>query len=206
MKLDFFGIDGLKGIYMIKKCLNCNKKYKIISKVHRFCSERCRTNYKSRQYYHKHISKERIRGHNKNLTGSGIYTALKNINTNPKFHIRIDGSTPKLLISLNEFKLWYNNQEKICHYCKRTIEELHKHEKRFLNVNRMTIDRADNAKNYTLSNIRLACPTCNSLKSSLFTEQEMLKIGKIIQLKFQNKQEIIKNNNIILHPYNCRSR
>ncbi len=113
---------------------------------------------------------------------AGIYSVLK------------DGLTRKgkkrkelLKISKEEFVKWYNSQLKICHYCKRTFKEI-KSEKDSLNnkINRLTIDRVDNKKPYEIGNIVLACYRCNSIKGDYFTEDEMMKIGKIIYEKWNS--------------------
>lgn len=57
--------------------------------------------------------------------------------------------------------------------------------------NRLTIDRKNNNGNYCIDNIVLACYRCNTIKGDFFTEQEMLKIGKII--KERGRKWIIKN-------------
>jgi hypothetical protein len=46
--------------------------------------------------------------------------------------------------------------------------------------NRLTVDRLDNNKGYENGNLALSCMRCNGVKSDYFTEEEMLKIGKII--------------------------
>ena len=86
-----------------------------------------------------------------------------------------------------EFMFWYDNQEKKCHYCKRILDEILADTEDSLNrrVRRLSIDRIDNSKGYTIDNIVLCCFRCNYTKSDFFTEKEMLKIGKIIQNKLR---------------------
>jgi hypothetical protein len=50
----------------------------------------------------------------------------------------------------------------------------------------LTIDRKDNNFGYTSKNIVLACDICNVVKSNIFTEKEMLEIGKIIKKRYKN--------------------
>ena len=88
----------------------------------------------------------------------------------------------EFLLEKEQFAKWYNKQEKKCHYCKRTFEEckkdsLNESKKRF------TIDRTNNDKGYLQDNIVLSCYRCNAVKSNYFTEEEMLKIGDIINVK-----------------------
>ena len=107
------------------------------------------------------------------LTSKRIYGILKNNTRN---------RGKELIITEEDFVNWYNNQEKICHYCKRTLEEIKqdiKENKKF--KNRLSIDRKDNNKGYTLDNMALACRRCNSIKSDYFTEQEMIEIGKLLK-------------------------
>ena len=48
---------------------------------------------------------------------------------------------------------------------------------------RLTIDRKDNDRGYTIDNIVLSCNRCNMIKGNFFNEQDMLKIGKIVMRK-----------------------
>jgi hypothetical protein len=42
------------------------------------------------------------------------------------------------------------------------------------------LDRADNARGYTLDNVRPCCGECNRIKSNVFTYEEMRVIGSVI--------------------------
>jgi len=85
------------------------------------------------------------------------------------------------LITLEDFKLWYNNQEQKCYYCNRTLNEIQQDIRENDKYNhRLTIDRKDNAKGYSLDNITLACYRCNTIKGDYFTEKEMVEIGRIV--------------------------
>lgn len=89
-----------------------------------------------------------------------------------------------LEITPEEFTDWYNNQEKICYYCGRSIKEVQQSNDAFnKKIYRLTIDRKNNDIGYTKNNICLCCYRCNSIKSDYFTEEEMLKIGQIIKEK-----------------------
>jgi 5-methylcytosine-specific restriction endonuclease McrA len=107
----------------------------------------------------------------------GIYSTIKDGLNNKKQPRKI-----LLKISKDDFVEWYNSQEKICFYCKRTFEETQSDE---LNrkVHRLTIDRIDNSKGYERGNLALACLRCNAIKNNYFTKEEMLIIGKIIHDK-----------------------
>jgi len=84
----------------------------------------------------------------------------------------------KFLISKEEFLEWYQKQPKKCHYCLIKESELSRIKQFRSKTKRLTIDRKDNAKPYTLDNIVLACHRCNTIKGGTFTEQEMLEIAK----------------------------
>ena len=46
---------------------------------------------------------------------------------------------------------------------------------------RLEIDRKDNNKGYEKGNLALCCCRCNTIKSDFFTEEEMFKVGAIIE-------------------------
>jgi len=102
----------------------------------------------------------------------GIYNILKRTAKERKLK----------LLSRDDFIKWYNATEKICQYCKRTLEEI-QHDKieNSNNIRRLSIDRKDNNKGYVLSNLGLACYRCNHVKGNYFSESQMLKIGNILK-------------------------
>ena len=89
----------------------------------------------------------------------------------------------KVLISQSDFIDWYNNQRKLCFYC--NIPELLvvKFAKGKMR-SRLTIDRLDPKGTYQKDNIVLACGICNTVKSDIFTKDEMKEIAKIIRAKW----------------------
>jgi 5-methylcytosine-specific restriction endonuclease McrA len=101
----------------------------------------------------------------------GIYIILKN-NANKR--------NIKIKITKKDFIKWYNKQTQECYYCKRTLKEIKK-DKHYSKTIRLTIDRINNNKDYTLDNIVLACWICNSIKSNIFNKKEMILIGKILK-------------------------
>ena len=145
----------------------------------------------ARKYYHSHKekclqsrrnyflkNKESYRKYRREWrysTPAGIYACIKE-------GVRHNGRGHKLTISKKEFTDWYNSQEKICFYCKRTHKEA---QSDILNrkINRLTIDRIDNNRGYEKDNIVLACYRCNAIKNNYFTQDEMMKIGDIIRAK-----------------------
>ncbi len=82
-------------------------------------------------------------------------------------HIPID-------IKLGEFTKWGEHQEPNCYYCGRELCVAPGQKK----LDGLSIDRKDNNKGYTLSNVVLSCNRCNMAKGSWFTEKEMLEIAQ----------------------------
>ena len=109
----------------------------------------------------------------------GIFQILKN---NVRVHNeRKNSKKIKIVVIREDFIKWYDNQEKNCYYCSKTLAELKLNVKDPFYKNRLSIDRKDNDKDYELKNMVLACYRCNTIKGDYFTEQEMLEIGKIIK-------------------------
>jgi len=82
-------------------------------------------------------------------------------------------------ITKQQFIVWHTKQIKKCIYCGIKENELPKNLLLTLNKGfKLTIDRKNNNKGYTLNNITLCCLRCNFIKSDFFTYKEMLKIGK----------------------------
>ena len=94
---------------------------------------------------------------------------------------RCNHNKSKLKITKQSFLDWYNNQKKICEYCKILESDWLKSKDTLTRkFYRLQIDRKDNNKGYSLGNIVLACPRCNFTKSNFFNYNQMLKIGRII--------------------------
>ena len=110
-------------------------------------------------------------------SASGIYTSLKKT-------LKLKSGVKELTINREDFIKWYKSQNKKCVYCGIKEEGLSKdiiQSKRF--NKRLTIDRINNDIGYRINNIILACHKCNQIKNNLFTYNEMLQIGKIINRK-----------------------
>lgn len=88
--------------------------------------------------------------------------------------------------SNKQFKEWYNEQEKVCNYCKTTEKELviinnKVRNKRSEHRGRsLEIDRKNDKKGYCAGNCCLACYWCNNAKTDTFNEKEFKPIGKLI--------------------------
>lgn len=76
-----------------------------------------------------------------------------------------------------EFIEWDSKQQRICFYCSISEETMLKlpefcRKRGQGNFYRLTIDRKDNKKFYSLENIVLACPRCNETKGDFFRAEE----------------------------------
>lgn len=71
---------------------------------------------------------------------------------------------------------WFeqNILNKSCIYCQRS------------NV-RMGCDRVDNSKGHLKSNVVPSCKECNITRGNTFTHEEMIELGKIIKIIFNNR-------------------
>jgi len=153
--------------YQSKKRENAKKYYLSHKKQ---CDERRKKYFETHKEYYRQYRRE-WRWQNPN----GIYSCLK-----------LGAKRRNLLFELNknDFVNWYIGQEKVCFYCHRNIEKIDEKNDFFAKRSkRLTIDRLDNLKGYTIGNIVLCCYRCNSIKGDFFSKNEMIKIGKIIQEK-----------------------
>ncbi|GAG38086.1 unnamed protein product [marine sediment metagenome] len=120
-------------------------------------------------YWCKECNRERTREWSK--TASGIYTTLK---AQSKFWNR-----ENIDITRQDFIDWYNAQTKQCVYCGIKEQDLHKVGDTHNNkLDRLTIDRKDNERGYSIDNIVLACHRCNGTKSDLFSYEIMKEIAQ----------------------------
>lgn len=86
-----------------------------------------------------------------------------------------------LEITQEQFLNWYNNTKRKCFYCGIKEIDIRKAKYEFTMgriISRLTIDRKDSNKGYSLNNIVLACIFCNIAKSNIFTVKEMKEIGR----------------------------
>jgi hypothetical protein len=168
--------------YCKKYIKNNQKKIKIYRKMwyqehKKEMSDYRKNNRKKAQIYEKKyykINKKSIKIHKKVycLSADGIYMTLKNNAKNKKM---------KFSLIKKDFINWYNNQKQECHYCMRSLKEIKQdiiENKKY--KGRLSIDRKDNNKGYTLNNIVLACRRCNYIKGDYITEEKMKKIGKFL--------------------------
>ncbi len=150
-----------------------NKQYYLINreKILKREKEYRQTHREYRRQYHKEHSPK---------NPSVIYNILKNNSIRENRECKI---------SKEKFIDWWSNKEQKCYYCGITLEELSKIKDTTNNgVRRLTVDRMDNNKGYTLDNITLACKRCNTIKSNFFTSEEMKEIGeKYVRPKWEKQ-------------------
>jgi len=140
---------------------------------------------KNQEYHSKNILKDKIYrdSHKKEkfISNKKFYSSTRGILS----QIGASAKNRKLLFILTYeyFNQWYTNQNQICHYCRRTLEQCTNGG----NPTRLTIDRKDNNLGYIEGNLALSCRFCNEVKGNKFTEKEMIEIGRIIRKKFKNE-------------------
>jgi hypothetical protein len=136
--------------YLYPKCRTCSRKL-------------------NKEYREANVQKLRESHRKYDQSPKGIYKKLKH-----------SARSWKMEMTQEEFVGWYLSQPKTCSYC--GIDEL------TLKVapdaynnktRRMTIDRIDSMKHYTLKNITLCCLRCNHIKGNFFTQSEMVEIGSM---------------------------
>jgi len=90
-------------------------------------------------------------------------------------------------IGKKEFINWFNNSKKICEYCKDTFTPKHFYD-------RLSIDRKNTNKGYSIDNICMSCFWCNNIKGIYFSYDEMKKIGNTINKIKKKRKNVITNN------------
>lgn len=90
---------------------------------------------------------------------------------------RCGKGTHTLDMTLEEFEDWYNSQEKTCVYCEIPETELQycAGERK---AYRLSIDRMDDSRGYSIDNIALCCLSCNKVKHKVLSYEEMKEVGK----------------------------
>lgn len=96
-------------------------------------------------------------------TPRGIYHTIKDRATKRQIPV---------LMGIEEFIQWFLSQERICHYCGIRLQGKGRE------PDKLTFDRKDNSKGYSVDNLALACYRCNQAKGSWFTETQMLEIAE----------------------------
>lgn len=174
------------------ECKDCTKekarKYEIDNKD--------KINFKRRQdgstykkwrkgYYRKNKVKQLEQGRAWRQTPLGVWCAI---------HTRAGKHNIPFDIDRLDFIKWYSNVEKLCEYCGIDVHSNKKY--RGHNSKRLTIDRMDSNKGYSMDNIVLACAICNTTKSNVLTYEQMKIVGKMIKMN--------REQNIILPSYKNR--
>lgn len=80
----------------------------------------------------------------------------------------------------DEFVAWYLEQKQECYYCGIKQEDITKNQNMMpnKNIHRLTLNRLDPNKGYSIDNIVLCCARCNLIKSNFFTPEEMKEIAE----------------------------
>jgi len=112
-------------------------------------------------------------------TSPGVYCMLKASAMKRKVPFEIDKEA---------FFEWYQNEPKKCRYCGMSPEEIRNFRGHI--ALRLTVDRMDSNVGYSLDNMVLACPVCNTVKNNVLTYNQMLEVGKMI--KENRKNGLIK--------------
>jgi len=159
---------------MRKTCTSCKEE----KDLKRFVNGRWRLKSGITKFYYSDTCRSCLGYDGKyNLRPSYIYSVIL---TNS----RIRKNRCTVLMSREDFIDWYEDQEGVCHYCKRTLEEILNDSDPYNGrMKRFEIDRKDNGTGYEVGNLALCCRRCNSVKSDYFSEFEMLKIGEIVRKK-----------------------
>lgn len=137
------------------------------------------------KYAKEHPDQAKI-GRNKYMASpKGIYSQIKK---------NCQKRNRALIMTREEFVGWYNSVAKSCVYCGVDEINLAINSKVFTSryrTKRLTIDRIDNNIGYEVCNLCLACDICNTVKSDIFSFEEMQQIGLIIKNKHKTyeKQE-----------------
>lgn len=139
--------------YVQKFCHTCNQ---ITLHNYNTC-----TKCSNRKTYYKHHDKHKARLLQKYKTESWNYSK-----TYTQKCLMAKRKNRQVLFTREEFKQWWQENPKICAYCGITEDQWNKTKTKFINIKRLTLDRIDNDKNYTLDNICWACVACNTKKSN----------------------------------------
>lgn len=108
-------------------------------------------------------------------TAPGVYCMLRNGAIKRKVPFEVEKEA---------FFEWYQSEPKRCVYCGMTPEEIRVYKGH--DALRLTVDRMDSNRGYSLDNMVLACPVCNTVKNNVLTYEQMLEVGKMIKMNREN--------------------
>jgi len=156
----------------MKCCTKCGET-KLLSEFgkHRHCKDGLNPECKE-------CGRKRAKEYSK--TPAGIYSKMKG---RENFYHRAE-----VLISKEEFIIWYENQPKVCIYCDIPEEKTMIWKKLFNHRStQLSIDRKDSFGNYVFDNMTLCCYLCNTIKNNVLSFDEMKYIGQnFLKPKWQN--------------------
>ena len=127
----------------------------------------------------RNINRENIRGLIKQHRES-FKTYCYSPEAKVRYNVLKQNSTKRgkiISISLNEFGKWFDSQSNNCFYC--GIEMVKGQGVRA--YNNITIDRINSKKDYSVDNIVLCCVQCNRTKGDNLSQEEMIKVGKLLK-------------------------
>lgn len=185
----------------VKVCVKCSASF-VGKKRQKYCSHKCFMNgFSNHPNFIQYLESRKEHAVGRKATALKYY--YRNYEKNKRKYQLSKNSPEKvygslkcraikrfgcLEMTLEEFSNWYSSQEKVCVYCGvdiKTYKELNPNK----NHSRLSIDKKDSSKNYSLENICIACSTCNSVKSNILTHDEMLEVAtKYIKPKLVKKE------------------
>lgn len=151
--------------YLLPLCKPC---YRIRSKIYNGRRKE-KAKIRRKEYYIESHKKIVIARRKYSRTARGVYNSIK---------VRIKRKGGIDLATKDEFIAWHESQEKVCHYCGILESQLPLIKRTIRVTSRMSIDRINPLKGYVIGNLALACFACNSTKSNLLSEIEMIEIAQ----------------------------
>ena len=167
----------------LKECTKCHQKFPKTSEYffqifrrdrgRSYLEPKCKkcSHLYNQAYKKAHAEKLRENQRRHDKSPKGIYRKLKASGELIRNH--------EVTMTQEQFIEWYKSQPKRCYYCGLEENRLQLVSDRYNNKNyRLTIDRMDNLKQYSIDNIALCCLRCNHIKGDFFTASEMVEIGQ----------------------------
>lgn len=169
------------------KICKCGKEIVGVRINKNYCSEYCMHKFSQQKYRRSNVIKLRLRD-----------SEYKKKNVAPYRYVRIKNRCKvkkiSLMISKDEFINWYNNEIKICHYCKISPEImsiLH------MQKNTLEVDRKHGGA-YNLDNICLSCHYCNRVKNNILFYEVMIHLGKIQNRIWRRNLQLFNQDGLVL--------
>lgn len=158
--------DGLSS-YCRECCKQKAKKYYPSKNRKKIDKEYMNKIYSDPERHKEFKYKKKILKQKYNRTPRGKYWNLRS---------RAKYSNKEFKLSCEEFEIWFNTQDKTCHYCGIPLK-FGGNNKKGNSLDSLTIDRKDNTGPYSIYNIVVCCRKCNTIKGEWFSEKEMIEIA-----------------------------